>query len=138
SFGLLANGFDDAAIEAFDQTIGLRAVGPGEAMIDLVFGADAVEGMPAGGPIAWLVLHVDGEAIGELAAVVGEDGVNAVREVGEEALEEAFRGVGIAPWMDFQVDVARGAVDGDEGVALASFQCRQVFEIDVNEADRSL
>ncbi len=62
----------------------------------------AIEGVSAGRPIVRLVLHVDGEAIGELAAIVGEDGVNAMREVAEEAFEEAGGGVTIAPGMDQQ------------------------------------
>ena len=62
--------------------------------------------------------------------------MDRVREVGEEALEEAGRGIAIAPGMDLQVDVTRGPVDGDEGVALSSFQGRQMLEIDMNEADR--
>ena len=49
--------------------------------------------MPSGRSIGWLALHIDGEAIGELAAIVGEDGVNRMREVVEEALEELARSI---------------------------------------------
>src|SRR5688572_13581231 len=131
ALGLAANGIDDASIEAFDQTIGLRVIRPGQAVIDHVFGADAIERMPPGRPIARLVLHVDGEAIGELAAVVGEDGVNAMREVSEEALEEAGGSLGIAVEMDLQVNVAGGPVDRDKDVALPPLESGQVLEIDV-------
>ena len=31
---LAADGFGDAAVEAFDQAVGLRVVGPGQAMVD--------------------------------------------------------------------------------------------------------
>src|SRR4051812_32973921 len=78
SFGLAADGVDDAAVEAFDEAVGLRSIGPGQAVVDLVLGADAIEWMVSGRPIARLVLHVDGEAVGELTAVVGQDGVNAM------------------------------------------------------------
>ena len=61
-----------------------------------------------------------------------------MREVGEEALEEAGCGGSIAPGMDLQIDVAGGPVDGDEGVAFASLQRRQMLEIDVDEADSRL
>ena len=135
---LSADGFDDATVEAFDQAVGLRPIGFGQAMVDVVFGTDPIEGMAAGGSIARLVLHVDGEAVCELAAVVGQDGVQAMREVGDEAAEESCGGVGIAPWMDLQIDVARGAVDGHEGVAPAPLQGGQMLEIDVNEADGRL
>ena len=104
-------------------------------MIDSVLSADAIEGVAPGGLVVGLVFHVDGEAIGKLAAVVGEDGVNPMREVGEEAIEEASRGVGIATGVYFQIDIAGGPIDSDEGVALTFFQGRQVLEIDMDEAD---
>ena len=71
AFGLAADGIDDATVEAFDQAVGLRSVQTGETMIDAAVGADAIEGMAAGRTIVRFVLHVDGEAVGELAAVVG-------------------------------------------------------------------
>ena len=88
TLGLLTNGFDDAAIEALDQTVGLRSIWSSQAMIDFVVGADLIEWMPSGGTIMRLILHIDGEAVGELAAVVGQDGVNAVWEVGQEPIEK--------------------------------------------------
>src|SRR5215216_4070068 len=138
AFGLATDGFDDAAVKSFDETIGLRPVWSCQAVVDSAFGADLIERMTAGRSIMRLVLHIDGEAIGELAAVVGEDGVNAMREVDEEAFEEAAGGIGIALGMDFQIDIAGGAVDGDEGVALAPLQGRQMLDIDMNEADGGL
>ncbi len=38
----------DAAIEAFDHTIGLRAAGLGQAMLNAVVGADPIKDMGAG------------------------------------------------------------------------------------------
>ena len=64
--------------------------------------------------------------------------MDAMREVTEEAFEESGSGVGIAFGMDFQIDVAGGAIDGDEGVTLALLQGRQMLEIDVKEADGGL
>jgi hypothetical protein len=135
---LLAYSFDNTAVEALDQAIGLRPIRLGQAMIDPVLSTDAIEGMSAGGTIERLILHVDGEAICELAAIVGQDGVNLMWEVGKEAIEECRCGIAIAPWMDFQIDVAGGAIDGDEGIASASLQRRQVLEIEVDEADGRL
>ena len=43
-------------------------------MVDFVVGTDLIEGMSAGGLIPRLVLHIDGEAVGELATVVGQNG----------------------------------------------------------------
>ena len=72
------------------------------------------------------------------AAIVGENGVNGMREVGKEALEEPGRGVGVPLGMDLQIDVAGGAIDGDEGVAFAPLQRWQVLEVDMDEADGGL
>ena len=138
AFGLAADGIDDATVEALDQTVGLRPVRTREAVIDFVVGADAIEGMAAGRAVMRLVLHVDGEAIGELAAIVGEDGVDGMREVGEEALQEPGGGIGVALRVNLQVDVAGGAIDGDEGVTFALLQGWQVLEVDMDEADARL
>jgi hypothetical protein len=92
----------------------------------------------AGWLVFRLVLHIDREAVSELGAVVGEDGVNGMREVSKEALQEPGRGVGIPLGMDFQINVTRGAVDGDEGVAFVSLQRRQVLKINMDESDGGL
>src|SRR5664279_480881 len=138
AFGFPADGLGDATVEAFDKPVGLRPIRSGQAMIDPVFGAEEIERVMAGGLTGWLVLHVDGKAVGELGAVVGQDGVNAIWEVSQESPEEACRSLGIAPSMDFDIDVAGGTVDGDEGIAFAPLQGRQMLQIEVNEADRGL
>src|SRR5262245_54513552 len=135
AFRLAAHGISDPAVEAFDEAVGLRPVGSSETVVDLALGAEAIEGMLTGWSIVGLVLHVDGKAIGELTAIVGEDGMNPMWKVREEAFEESGGGFGIPPGMDLQVDVAGRPIEGDKSVALASFQSRQVLEIDVNEAD---
>ena len=78
SFRVKSDGFADATVKAFDHAVGLRPIGPNETVEDSSFGAEFVEGMVAGRLILRLVLHVDGEAVGELAAVVGEDGVHRI------------------------------------------------------------
>ena len=127
----------NTAIEAFDETIGLRPIGPGQAVQDASTCAEDIERVSAGRSIARLVFHIDSEAVGELRAIVGQDGVHIVREVDEEPFQEGRRGVGVAPLMDLHIDVAGCTVDGDKGVALASLQRRQVLEIDMDEADGS-
>ena len=121
AFGLASDGFHDAAVEALDETVGLRPIGSGEAAVNSVLGADAIKGVAARGAVPWLVLHVDGEAISKLTAVIGEDRVNAMREVSEEAIEESCGRLGVTPGVDFQIDVAGRPIDGDEGIALVSF-----------------
>jgi hypothetical protein len=138
AFRFPADGLGDTAVEAFDETIGLWPIRSGQTVIDLVFGADEIERMLAGGLTGRLILHIDGKAVGELGTVVGQDGVNAIWEVGQESPEEARRSLGVAPSMDFHIDIAGGAVDRDEGIAFAPLQGRQMLQIEVNEADSRL
>ena len=135
---LSANSFCNAPVEPLYEAIGLWSVRPGQPVINFALCADEIERMLTGWPIVRLVLHIDGKAIGELAAIVGQDGVHRMREVVQEALEEAGRGVGIASGMDLDIDVASGAIDRHEGIGLAPLQSRQVLEVDVDEANSRL
>ena len=134
-FFLAADGLGDAAIEALDQAIGLRVVRPGQAMVDAALLAEPIKRVIAGRPVRRLVLLVDGEAIGELGAIVGEDGVNGVREVGEETRQEAGGRPAVPSGMDLDIDVAGGAIDGDKGIAGAALQGRQMLQVDMDKAD---
>jgi hypothetical protein len=138
ALGLAADGVRNSAVEALDQTIGLRPIRSGQAVLDTACCAEAVERMAAGRFVLGLVFHVDGEAVGELAAIVGEDGVNGMREVRQEAFKESRRSIGIAAGMDLQVNVAGGTVDRDEGVTFVPLQRRQMLQVDVNEPDGCL
>ena len=138
ALGLAADGVDDATVEAFDEAVGLRPIGPGEAVLDAAFCAKPIERMAAGWPVLWLVFHIDGEAVGELGAIVGEDGVNGMREVGEEALQEAGRGIRIPLGVDLQIDIACRAIDGDEGVAFVPLEGWQVLEVNMDKSDGGL
>src|SRR5271169_6504992 len=89
--------------------------GAGEAVSDGVRGASTIEGMGARRLVFGLAFLVDGEAVGELGAVVGQGGVDLEREAGEKALEEAGGGLAAAIGQDFEIDEAGGAVDGDIG-----------------------
>jgi hypothetical protein len=135
AFFLAADGLGDAAIEAFDHAIGLRVVRPSQAMIDAALLTKLIKGMIAGRPPGRLVLLVDGEAIGELGAIVGQDGMNVVREMGQEAFEKAGSGCSVPPGMDLDIDVAGGSIDGDKGVARAALKGRQILQVDMDEAD---
>jgi hypothetical protein len=64
-----------------------------------------------------------GEPVGELAAVIGQDGVHRLREVGEEALQECSCGPSVALAVDLQIDVAGGAVDRDIGLRCSAGRC---------------
>jgi hypothetical protein len=107
----------EAAVEALDHAVGLRPEGAGEAVGDGVPGAEPVEGVLARGFVRGFALVVDGEAVGEFGAVVGQDGMDLKREAGAEAAEKAGRGLGPAIGQDFEIDKAGGAIDGDPGLA---------------------
>ena len=85
---MVVEGFGEAAVEALGHAVGLRPVGPGEFVAHGVVLADLVEGVMAGAAVA-LVPACSAEAVGELGAVVGEDGVDGVAEGREEAFEQA-------------------------------------------------
>jgi hypothetical protein len=137
-FGFAADGLGDAAVEAFNEAIGLRPIRSGQAVIDVMARADEIEWVLAGRLSRRLVLHIDSKAIGELCAVIGQNGVNRIREVSQEPGEEAGRSLGIALEVDFDIDVAGGAVDRDEGIAFTPLQGRQMLQIEVDEADSRL
>ena len=102
-------------------------------MFDTALLTEAIKRMVAGGPAGRLVLHVDGEAVGELGAVVGQDGINLVREVGQEALQEGGCRLAVPSGMDLDIDVAGSAIDRDKGIALVALQGRQMLQIDVDK-----
>jgi hypothetical protein len=135
AFVLATDGFGDAPVEAFDQAVGLRMIRLGQTVFDAALGTEAIKRMVAGGPAGRLVLHVDGEAVGELGAVVGQDGMNLVREVGQEAREEGGCRLAIPSRMDLDIDVAGGAIDRDKGIALVALKGRQVLQVHVDEAN---
>jgi hypothetical protein len=78
-------------------------------------GANAIEGVLAGRFVVRLKLFIDGKAVGEFGAVVGQHGVDGKREAVEKVLEEAGSGDGAAIGQDLEVDKAGGAVDRDPG-----------------------
>src|SRR5258705_11778934 len=47
-FGLTADGVNDATVEAFDEAVGLRSIGPGEAVRGATFFAKAIRRGAAG------------------------------------------------------------------------------------------
>jgi hypothetical protein len=89
----------EAAVEALDHAVGLRPEGLGEAVGNGARGADPVEEVVARGSILGFCLFVDGEAVGELGAVVGQDGVDLERE----AVEKSGGGGGPAIGEDFEM-----------------------------------
>jgi len=105
--------FAEAAVEAFDHAVGLRPERLGEAVNDGALGAKPVERVLAGGFVVGFGFLVDGKAVGEFGAVVGQDGVDREREAVEKALEKTGRRGGPAIGENFEIDKAGGAIDRD-------------------------
>ena len=124
----------EAAVEALDHAVGLGPVGPGELVSDVVALAGLVEGMGAGSLIALSPARV-AEAVGELRAIVGQDGVDGVAEGLQEALQAGGDGWAAAVLDDLHIDEAGRALDGHEDVSRQAPQARQVLQIDMDIAE---
>ena len=127
--GLVEVAFDgrvlDGAVHSFDLPIGPGMFGLCQPMIDVVLGAGVFEGVRPdelsslqGGldvrrsrtRIAWR---------GEVGSVVGENGVDLVRNGGDQAAQEVRRGAARHLLMQFDEGELRGAIDRDEQIELA-------------------
>ena len=73
--------------------------------------------------------------VGELDAVIGEHGVDAVRNGCNERFEEGGSGPHVSLFDEFNHGELRGSVDGNEQVELA-FGGSDFGQVDVEEADR--
>ena len=108
------------AIHAFDLAIGPRMVGFGEAVVDGVTSAGVLKGMSAegfsalesqsdiwsgGGGVAWG---------GEMSAVVGEDGMDAVREDGDQFIQKIGRSLAGGLFHQPNKGELGSAINGDE------------------------
>ncbi len=110
---LLDGGFFQGAVHAFDLAVGPGMVDPGEAVLDAVGHADAVEDVLEGVAVPLVVAELD--------AVVGEDGMDLVRHSCNQVAQE-LSGLHLASRrMQLGVDELRGAVDGHEQPQLALF-----------------
>ena len=78
--------FCDSSIEAFHHTIGLRAAGLYEAMIDVFGFTELIKGVFT----CRSSLPCSTEAVGEFFAVVGEDGFDLEGGCIQEFLEESY------------------------------------------------
>ena len=128
----LDGGVLDGAVHPLDLPVGPWMVRLGEPVVDAVLTADLVEAMDA---------HACGPAIavfrqvGELDAIIGEDGVQVVGDCFEQRLQERDRGRTIGLVMKLDEGELRGAVDADIEVKLALFGTN-LGDVDEELADR--
>ena len=127
----LGDDLADAAVEALDHAVGLGVAWRAQPVLDSKRLAALVEGMLAAGGSG-----PAGEPVGELAAVVGQHGLDLHRRGLTEPAQEV-RTAGLAlVGVDAQEHPACGAVDGHEQVASRRLvgHLRQVLDVHMHEA----
>ena len=129
---MISDGLADASIEAFDHTVCLRVKGFGQFVFDAVSGADFVEGVASGSGLSDFPGF--GEAVGELAAIVGEDGMDRFTKGREEVVKGLRDGLCAAVVEDIDMDEAGCAFDGDEDIGGFALESWQMFEVDMDIA----
>jgi hypothetical protein len=90
------------------------------------------------GAARWLTLLVDGETVSELGSIVGEHGVDAIGEGGQEAGEERRGGGSLAIHEDLDIDEAGRPLDGHVGIAAPVCQLGEILHIHMDEAGRPI
>jgi len=128
----LDGGVLDGPVHAFDLPVGPGMVGLGEAVFDSTKETEPVEGMATkacGGSLAVL------GKVGELDTVVGEHGVDAVRNGFDERFEEGCGSPHVGFFDEFDHCELRGPVDSHEQVEL-TFGGSHLGQVDVEETDR--
>lgn len=112
----LDGGVFDGSIHALDLPVGPGVVGLGESVLDSMKVADPVEGVSTEA-CGWALPIL--RQIGELDAVVGEHGVDAVWNGFDERFEEGRGRSHVGFFDEFDHNELRGSVDGHEEVELA-------------------
>ena len=130
AFELLA----DTPVEAFDHSVCLRPEWLCELVDDAALSTQAIERMSAGRSVFGLVLFVYGKAVGPLAAVVGENGVDFDIEAFKEAPQERGGSFATSVIEDFDVDEACRAINRDIGVSPLFAERWRVFDVDVDKS----
>lgn len=124
-------GFFDGSVHALDLAVGPGMVGFGKPVFDGVAKADAVEGMPtkaSGGSSPVL------GQIGKLDAVVGQDGVDAIGDGGDQSFQKGSGGPHIGTFDQLHKGELGSTIDGHEEIEF-SFGGAHFGQIDVEVAD---
>jgi diguanylate cyclase (GGDEF)-like protein len=119
-------------VHSLDLTVGPRMVGLGEAMIDVVLAADTIEHVqPVASGRAGSMLN----AVTELDAIIGEDGVYPVGDSLYQRCEEVGCSLHIGGRVELGKGKPRCAIDRHEEVEFA-LAGANLGDIDVKVADR--
>ncbi len=127
----LDGGVLDGAVHPFDLAIGPR-IGLGKPVFDAVFAADLIEAVyaHARGPAVAVLRQV-----GELDAVVREDGVQVVGDGLDQRFQERHGGRPVSLVVQLREGELRSPVDPDVKVELA-FLGADLGDVDVEVANR--
>ena len=136
--------FLERSVHAFDLPVGPGMVRPGQSVLDAVFLAGIAKSVAASGahllagaPGRWGVLAAAflRTGMGELDAIVGEQGVDPVGHGLDQGMEEVGRDLACRLLMQLGKGKLAGAVDGHEQVELADLGA-DLGDVDVKVADR--
>ncbi len=122
----------DGSVHALDLPVSLGMVGFSQAVFDSMNETEPVEGMAAeacGWPLSVL------RQTSELDALIGEHGMDAIRNGLDESFEERCCGSLVWPFDEFDYSELRGLGDGYEQVELA-LGGSHLSQVDMEEADR--
>jgi hypothetical protein len=106
----------DGSVHALDLPVGPWMIGFGKPVFDSMKEAEPVEGVSTEA-CGWALTVL--RQVGELDAVVGEHGVDAVRNSFDERFEERGGGSHVGSFHQFDHSELRSPIDGDEQVELA-------------------
>ena len=136
--------FLERAVHAFHLTIGPGMVRPGQPVLDAVLLAGIAEGVAASGARLLtgdpggrgvLTAALLGAGMGELDAIVGEQGVDPVGHGLDQGMEEVGRDLACRLLVQLGKGELAGAIDGHEQVELASLGA-DLGDIEMEVADR--
>jgi hypothetical protein len=125
-------GFLDGAIHPLDLAVRPEMIWLGEPVFDATAATHAVEGMSAEA-CRWS-LTVFGKVC-ELDSIIGKYRMNTVRNSFNKRFEEGSRSLHVGFRHEFDHDVLRGSVDGNEKIELA-LRRAHLGQVDMEEADR--
>ena len=136
--------FLERAVHPFDLPVGPGMIRPGQPVLDAVFLAGTTKGVNASG--ARLLTGTPGRrgipstaflraGVGELDAVVGEQGVDPVGHGLDQGVEEVGSDLACCLLVQLGKGELAGAVDGHEQVQLARLGA-DLGDVDVEGADR--